>query len=337
MVFVAIPLVLTILDLAERRRMRCGEGGEGPPLGTLLFLLVVFLVYSAFQYGGLALVPQVELLAEQVGGFLSRWLRRPLTDQPMDSMSAGILVVFLFYVGGLWDYLLHRFVSHSRWLWFTHEYHHLPSQIVVFMPGISARPFAVFSTLPVVAANLLTTHVLLVLLGFPAGDLIPLQVLLIVQVFVLTASHSSCLRRWWLVHRVLKCLAITTPQEHVLHHTVDLRGNFGNFTTLWDRLFGTYLDPAHPENQGHACGLPYDQDFLGALTLGVVKISDRLRHRFQVGRYCNLRAPESSVARGPHACDMPLFADHSGHSCEAVRHATNPFTPFFPVTDDAKR
>jgi sterol desaturase/sphingolipid hydroxylase (fatty acid hydroxylase superfamily) len=286
-VFVAIPLSFTILDLAERHATRRRLGDDGPPLQTLLFLLAVLLVYGALQYGGLLLLPKAELLADDIATFFSRWLGRPFTGQPMDGLSSAALVVFLFYVGGLWDYLMHRFVSHHRWLWFTHEYHHLPSQICVFMPGILVRPFAVVSTLPVLVATLLTC-VLLTLFGLAACDLAVFQALLIAQVLVLTGSHSECLRRTWWVHQFLKWLAITTPQEHALHHTVDLAGNYGNFTTLWDRLFGTYLDPARAENQGHACGLPYDQDFLGAITLGAVKISPQLRHRFQVGRYCNL-------------------------------------------------
>ena len=287
-VFLAIPLGFTILDLAERRR-RCRRlGDERPPLQTFLFLLVVLLVYAALQYGGFLLIPKVESLVADVGKFFSRWLGRPLTGEPMDGLSSAALVVLLFYVGGLWDYLMHRFVSHSSWLWFTHEYHHLPSQICVFMPGILARPFAVVSTLPVIVATLLTTYVLLAFLGLPAWDVAAFQTLLIVQVFVLTGSHSAAVRHWWWVHRLLKWLAVTTPQEHALHHTVDLAGNYGNFTTLWDRLFGTYLDPERAENQGRPFGLPYDQDFLGAITLGAVKIPQRLRHRFQVGRYCNL-------------------------------------------------
>jgi sterol desaturase/sphingolipid hydroxylase (fatty acid hydroxylase superfamily) len=287
-VFVAIPLGFSILDLAERRRTRRRLGDAGPPLETLLFLLVVFLVYSAFQYGGLMLVPEPDALMQGIGQLLDGGAGRSSAVQPIDGFWFTVLVIFLFYGAGLWDYLLHRFVSHSRWLWFTHEYHHLPNQIFVVLPGIAARPFAVVSTLPVIAATIAMAHGLLALFRLPAWGLAILQVLLVVQVLVLTASHSSCLRRSWWVHRVLKWLAITTPHEHVLHHSVDLRGNYGNFTTLWDRFLGTYLDPARAENQGHACGLPYDQDFLGVITLGTLKLPEWLRRRFQVGRYCNL-------------------------------------------------
>jgi sterol desaturase/sphingolipid hydroxylase (fatty acid hydroxylase superfamily) len=319
--FVAIPLVLSVLDLAERRRTRRQRGQEEPSPGALLLLFVVFLVYSMLQYGGFALVPRAETIAEQARAFFDRWSGRPPAGQPLHAPGGVVLVVplvvSLFYLAGLWDYLLHRFVSHGRWLWFTHEYHHLPSQVFVLVPGISARPFAVVSTFPVVLATIVTACGLFSLFGLPVWNLAPLQALVLVQVFVLTASHSSCLRNWWWFHRVLKRLGITTPQEHVLHHAVDLRGNYGNFTTLWDRLFGTYLDPECHENQGHACGLPYDQDFLGAITLGALKIPEGLRHRLQVGRYCNLAPPGPPTSAGAEvhsAATATRPADHTPSS-----------------------
>jgi sterol desaturase/sphingolipid hydroxylase (fatty acid hydroxylase superfamily) len=292
---VGFPLVLAVLDLVERHRTRRQKGEEEPSIEALLLLFVVFLAYSLLQYGGIALVPQLETVTKQVQGFFDLWPGHRAADHPMSAPWADVIVVLsvvlLFYLAGLWDYLLHRFVSHSRWLWFTHEYHHLPRQVFVLIPGISARPFAVVSTFPVVMATVVTACGLFALFGLPVWSVLPLQILLLVQAVVLASSHSSCLRNWWWLHRVLKCLAITTPQEHVLHHAVDLRGNYGNFTALWDRIFGTYLDPECRENQGHACGLPYDQDFLGAITLGAIKIPASLRQRLQVGRYCNLHPP----------------------------------------------
>ena len=105
---------------------------------------------------------------------------------------------------------------------------------------------------------------------------------------LLVTSHSSFMRRGWLAHRALRWLLLTTPQEHVLHHTTDLRGNYGNFTTLWDRLFGTYLDPRLPAHQNRRYGLAYDQDFLGAVTAGAVKIPRAWRRRFQLDRWLNI-------------------------------------------------
>jgi sterol desaturase/sphingolipid hydroxylase (fatty acid hydroxylase superfamily) len=287
--FVAVPLVFTAMDLVDRHLTRHSRyDGERLRAGTVVFLAAVLLVYAVLQCSGFAVLPGIGALADQVREVCGRWCGRCLDDRPMDGVWCAVLVVLLFYVGGLWDYLMHRFVSHSRWLWFTHEYHHLPNQVFVLMPGVAARPFAVVSTFPVTAATVVSAYGVVALFDLPVWDLAPLQILLVLHVFVLTSSHSSCLRRWWWVHRALACLAVTTPQEHALHHTVRLKGNYGNFTTLWDRVFGTYLDPARPEHQGHAFGLAYDQDFLGAITLGALKLPDRVRRRFQVGRYCNL-------------------------------------------------
>ena len=279
-------VVLDLLDRYLTRKER--HGGQLVKFETVLFLGLVIIVYGAIQFGGLALAPQIDQLLSDVGGWVSRWLKRPLLERPISGFWLVSITGLLFYLSGLWDYLIHRFFSHSRRFWFTHEYHHLPSEVFVAMPGLSVRPFAVISAFPATLATVISAYALLVAFGLPMWDLQPLKLLLLFHLTLLAASHSSFLRRFWLLHHVMKWLALTTPQEHVLHHTVDLRGNYGNFTILWDRLFGTYLDPTLSENQGHALGLPYDQDFLGAITLGKLKLPKRLRERFQIGWYCNI-------------------------------------------------
>ena len=204
----------------------------------------------------------------------------------------------LFYIAGLWDYLVHRFFSHSRRFFFTHEYHHLPSEVNLAMPGMAARPFAVIASFPATLATVVSAYVLLLVLGLPLWDLSALKAIVLVQGFLLVATHSCFMRKWWWVHHAMKRLALTTPQEHLLHHTVDLDGNYGNFTVLWDRLFGTYLDLTLARHQGHRLGLGYDQDFLGALTMGKLKLPQALRRRFQVERFCNVE-PEPSAAQRP--------------------------------------
>jgi sterol desaturase/sphingolipid hydroxylase (fatty acid hydroxylase superfamily) len=98
------------------------------------------------------------------------------------------------------------------------------------------------------------------------------------------------------MHHGMKWLALTTPQEHLLHHTVEMRGNYGNFTVLWDRVFGTYLDPTRAEHRDPALGLGYDRDFLGAITAGKLKLPATVRERFEVGRFCNLDSDEPERA-----------------------------------------
>jgi sterol desaturase/sphingolipid hydroxylase (fatty acid hydroxylase superfamily) len=276
----ALVLALDLVDRHLTRKRR--YGGEPLRVLTALFLGLVLLIYFAVQYAGFALVPGGADLVSALG---------QSSEPPTGSrLWALLMIVPVFYLSGLWDYLLHRFVSHSRWLWFTHEYHHLPSQVFVAMPGLAARPFAVVATFPVSVATVAVTEAMRVGLGLPGGDLESLKILLLIQVGLLTTSHSCCLRRWWWIHRILRTLALTTPHEHVLHHAVRLEGNYGNFTTLWDRVFGTYLDPTLAKHREPALGLAYDQDFLGALTARMIRLPESVRARFQVERYCNLES-----------------------------------------------
>jgi sterol desaturase/sphingolipid hydroxylase (fatty acid hydroxylase superfamily) len=77
--------------------------------------------------------------------------------------------------------------------------------------------------------------------------------------------------RFGLFDRVFRFLLLISPREHLLHHASTIKGNYGNFTAIWDRLFGTYISP----NDAGECtlGLDYDQDFLGAITAGQMKLS----------------------------------------------------------------
>jgi sterol desaturase/sphingolipid hydroxylase (fatty acid hydroxylase superfamily) len=283
-------VIFVALDLLDRYLTRHSRyDGETPKVETLLFLLAVLAIYAALQFGGLALVPAADQLLIEVGHTFSRLLGQPLNPQPINGGWLVVISVITFYLSGLWDYTIHRWFSHSRPFWFTHEYHHLPNQVFVAMPGLAVRPFVVVTAFPATFATVVSAYGLLLLFGLPLWDLTPLKILLLAHTFLLIASHSSFLRRFWWVHHAMKWLALTTPQEHLLHHTVDLDGNYGNFSVLWDHIFGTYLDPTLAKNQGHALGLAYDQDFLGAITLGQVKMPDWMRQRFQVERYCNIK------------------------------------------------
>lgn len=282
-------VVLIGLDLLDGRRHRAELYGDARLTApAVAFLGATILAYGFLQFAGLSLAPTgAELLASAQ----SRWLHGAGGPPPAAPTTALALAIGVmgFYAGGFWDYAVHRFVNHSRALWFTHEYHHLPTRVAVYMPGICVRPLAVVAVLPATAATILTVCLLLHAAGLRDLELTGvLHGVVLAQVTILGTSHSAFLRRLPVVHRLLRPLGITTPQEHWLHHARDLQGNFGNFTTLWDRAFGTYLDPLDPVHQGRRAGLPYDQDFLGVLTLGRWKLPPRARARFAIGRYCHL-------------------------------------------------
>jgi len=274
------------LDLADRHATRAARyGGERLRPASFVFLLAVIAVFLAIQLAGFALVPAVDGL---VGWVRARVAHGIASAPPPNGWRLVVVAALLFYLSGFVDYAWHRWFSHNRWFWFTHESHHLPTQVFVGMPGLGVRPFAVLTVVPLVAITAALTYVALRLAGLPMWDWTVFQLPLLASSTLLVTSHSSFMRRGWLAHRVLRCLALTTPQEHVLHHTTDLRGNYGNFTTIWDRLFGTYLDPRRAEHQNKRYGVAYDQDFLGTVTVGAVKLPSSWRQRFQLDRYLNI-------------------------------------------------
>jgi sterol desaturase/sphingolipid hydroxylase (fatty acid hydroxylase superfamily) len=282
-------LLLIALDLFDSHVHRSEiYGADRLTPRAVVFFGTTILLYGTMQIAGLSLAPNGE---ELLAGIQSRLLGAdggyaPERPAALLACAIGLLA---FYAGGFWDYVVHRFVNHNRVLWFTHEYHHLPTRVTVYMPGICVRPLAVVAVLPATAATIFTVCLLLRAAGLRGLDLTGvLHGVVAAQVTILGTSHSAFLRRLPFVHGLLQPLGITTPQEHWLHHAQDLRGNFGNFTTLWDRAFGTYLDPLAPAHRDHEAGLPYDQDFLGVLTFGRWKLSQHLRDRFAIGRYCHL-------------------------------------------------
>ena len=60
------------------------------------------------------------------------------------------------------------------------------------------------------------------------------------------------------IDRVLR-LVLVTPDSHRTHHSIDMRegnSNFGIVLTVWDRLFGTYVDQPKTGVSELMMGLP---------------------------------------------------------------------------------
>ena len=277
------------LDLLNVYRLKSDKVAQEPlKFSSILFLLAVICVYGVIQFGGLALIPKTEVMIEWFGHIIPpvNILDVSRTELPLAIWI--LLGIFTFYVSGFWDYIIHRFLSHSRSLFFTHEYHHLPNRLFLALPGLSVRPFVFIAIFPATLGTIFSITLMLGILNLQNISLMPMiYVIILIQSTILAITHSEFFMGQWWMYKSFRYLGITSPQEHEMHHTVDLRGNFGNFTLLWDRIFGTYVNPTKLENQNHALGLAYDQDFLGALTAGKLKLSKKIRKKFQLGRYSN--------------------------------------------------
>jgi sterol desaturase/sphingolipid hydroxylase (fatty acid hydroxylase superfamily) len=289
--FVGIQALFIGLDLLDRQWTAPGRyDGTPARVATIGFLLAVVLLFLAIQLLLMGLAPRPDAMMSSVRQEFADWLGRPLADEPMSGSALLALTIVAFYLGGLADYLVHRFFNHSRTFWWTHEYHHLPTQVFLAMPGLISRPFSVFTAVPTALFTIAVAYGLIALMGWPIWTLEPLKLVALLNTFVLVTSHSAFLRRWTWPHHVLTALGITSPQAHLVHHSVDSPGNYGNIIILWDRVFGTWTDPMDPRYQDLPLGLGYDQDFLGTVTLGRLKLSEKQRQRWQVARYCNLEA-----------------------------------------------
>lgn len=273
------------LDLYEHWRLARKAGAQGVIRANGAVILAVAAAcigYSAIQLVLASALPNIDKL--------TNFAIRLTASQPAAADARWMVPVFVaaFSVGTFFDYLVHRFLLHGP-LWRLHENHHLPSVVSNVMPGIAARPFVI---VPNFLINLGSCAVIVGIVELARRpQLIAtfthlLPALLLTFSFVACASHSNFLRRFDWVERVFRSLLLIGPREHLLHHAATIKGNYGNFTTLWDRAFGTYVAP--PQAGEIALGLDYDQDFLGAITAGRLKLPPALRSRYHVGRLCRL-------------------------------------------------
>jgi sterol desaturase/sphingolipid hydroxylase (fatty acid hydroxylase superfamily) len=308
LLFGVTQTVFVLLDFFElwrqdgRPPLFCKLRSEWRPF---LSLTVIWLVYFSLELGLSGLLPSVDgiLVAANQMLHLSRDYTTIYAHRTALCVAIGVIA---FFVAGFWDYVTHRFLLHSRLAWYLHESHHLPTKVFNGMPGISARPFVIVTAFLV---NISSIATMLLLFGM-AGRLDlaslffgSLPAIVFGFAFIGSASHSCFLRNYPFFNRWPRYLGIVTPQEHVLHHAANHIGNFGNFTPLWDRVFGTYLNPARLGEP--RLGLNYDQDFLGAITAGKWKLSTQLRRKLGLASFCYQE--ESQVSK----CVPAVGADSS--------------------------
>src|SRR6266700_4023192 len=283
--FVYVQAGFIALDVYEHWRLARSAGVHRVIRANAEVILVVgtaCIAYSAIQLALASALPNISRL--------TNFAIRLTTVQPSPVDVRWMLPVFAvaFSIGTLFDYLVHRFLLHGP-LWRLHENHHLPSVVSNVMPGIAARPFVIVPNFLINAGSCAAIFGVVGLIGRPqliATFIQVMPMLLLTFSFVACASHSNFLRRFDWVETVFRSLLLIGPREHLLHHAATIKGHYGNFTTLWDRAFGTHLVPS--EAGEIALGLDYDQDFLGAITAGRFKLPPALRSRYQVGRVCRL-------------------------------------------------
>lgn len=156
----------------------------------------------------------------------------PAPENPW--LRYGLVFVLL----DLGDYVYHRFMHHTPWLWRFHLVHHT-DQVVDSSTTVREHP-----------GETIVRGLFLVLWTLLLGA--SYEVLLLRQAAetVSAVLAHSALRMHARLARGLGFLVVTPNLHHVHHHYVlpYTDRNFGGVLSIWDRLFGTFA-----ELEAHEC------------------------------------------------------------------------------------
>jgi len=173
-------------------------------------------VYAAFSW----LRPHYQaLIPESVPRALS----------PVVELPAWLHIPLILLATDLLLYWFHRLLHTGRF-WPLHRWHHAADELywVTGLQGSSMHQF--FMGLP--------NFLLYALFPLPGWELV---LLLFLDAMVQHFTHSN-----WRVHLGPLEQVLITPRHHRIHHAREValgNSNFGFVSTLWDRVFGTYVHP----------------------------------------------------------------------------------------------
>jgi sterol desaturase/sphingolipid hydroxylase (fatty acid hydroxylase superfamily) len=153
--------------------------------------------------------------------------------EAVESLPWWGLVAAYVVIADFGAYWAHRLL-HTRLLWSSHAWHHSPT-VLYWLSGLRSSPVHVLVLFApyVVAAMMLPVPEI-------AAVALAIAVLEIGNQHLI---HSNIRLPWparW--ERLL-----VTPRFHFVHHSATAErsnSNYGFIFSIWDRLFGTYTDPA---------------------------------------------------------------------------------------------
>lgn len=147
-------------------------------------------------------------------------------------------------------YWQHRWMHKVPWLWRLHRVHHSDTQFDVTL-GLRFHPLEII-------VSLLYKFLIIALLGAAPFTVLAYEVLL--AVFSLFSHADIALPVGW--DRNLRKLVIT-PDWHRVHHSVhrmETDSNYGNFLSLWDRLFASAIEQPRDGHTSMQIGLDEFRD-----------------------------------------------------------------------------
>ncbi len=172
---------------------------------------------------GFVLVPAAQFLSNQI-------VIRAHVPEFILALPVGIRFVLYYVVGDFGAYWMHRFV-HLHPIWRIHKWHHSPATLYWLAGYRASLPQQTLFNLPWMFA-------------YPLFDLSPWWIWLAVLSSHLVLNDWMHMNVSWRSNWLE--LVLVTPRYHHIHHSdnpAHYTANLGVTFTLWDRLFGTYVDP----------------------------------------------------------------------------------------------
>lgn len=173
----------------------------------------------------LAFAPLALYVANPVAAHVQRYMPASIYALPLVPR-----VIAVYVVADLVGYWMHR-LYHTRQLWRIHRYHHSPTQLY-WLAGVRVTaPQLILTNLPVA-------------LVVPLISDAPDWVFVAFVIATVVTNHWMHVNVSWRSNWLEK--VFVTPRSHHVHHATDAKlqhGNYGVVFSVWDRLFGTYVDP----------------------------------------------------------------------------------------------
>lgn len=179
------------------------------------------------------------MLVFPVALYLTRFIPEYL---PFPSIIGGLpfAVRFGLYlvISDFGRYWLHR-LQHTRYLWQIHKWHHAPTYMYWLAGSRSTLQQQFVSNIPFTLAA-------------PFLFIPPSWMALVLSVFGILMNDWMHMNVNWRTGW-LEWLFVT-PRFHNIHHSDNpkhYKANLGGLFTIWDRLFGTYMDPESIDSELH--------------------------------------------------------------------------------------
>ncbi|HUA39324.1 MAG TPA: sterol desaturase family protein [Candidatus Sulfopaludibacter sp.] len=149
----------------------------------------------------------------------------------LQSLPSALKILIALFVVDFVIYWIHRAQHHYDFFWRTHAWHHSIEQMYWFSGFRTSFLHSFLYNIPqvVIPVTIFKLSPAAAGIGYSLG------------LFIQFVEHTN----WKLSFGPLNWLLVT-PDYHRIHHsaTVHRGRNLGTTFRLWDRMFGTYVDPA---------------------------------------------------------------------------------------------